>query len=105
MVNQSLKRLLCICLFILSNIIVILPVLTIKVLNITLNKYFQTFFAYLTILPWCESLTCLFFNEMKFNFMKKNFISKKNHLLQQRIGTRLSLYRENTTNSQTNEDK
>jgi len=105
MVNQSLKRLLSICLFILSNIIVILPVLTIKVLSITLNTYFRTFFVYLTILPWCESLTFLFFNEMKFNFMKKYFQSKKNHLLQQRIGTRLSLYRKNTTDSQTNEDK
>ncbi|CAF3773541.1 unnamed protein product [Rotaria sordida] len=96
MVNQSLKRLLYVSLFVLSNIISILPGLTIKSLNITLNIYFRIFFIYLTILPWCESVTFLFFNEMKFRFIKKKFITKKNPDLQQRIGTRLSSYRENT---------
>ncbi|CAF0918811.1 unnamed protein product [Rotaria sordida] len=87
MVNQSLKRLLYVSLFVLSNIISILPGLTIKSLNITLNIYFRIFFIYLTILPWCESVTFLFFNEMKFRFIKKKFITKKNPDLQQRIGT------------------
>jgi len=53
MVNQSLKRVLSICLFILSNIIVILPILIIKIFNIKLNLYIRIFFIYLTILPWC----------------------------------------------------
>ncbi|CAF4636322.1 unnamed protein product, partial [Rotaria sp. Silwood2] len=95
LVNRSLKRLLFVLLFVLSNIIAIFPALTIKAFNITLNINFRIFFTYLTILPWCESLTFLFFTEMKFNFIKKSFKSKKNPDLQQRIGTRLRSYREN----------
>jgi len=94
MVNRSLKRLLSICLFVLSNIIVILPILTIKIFHIKLNLYFRIFFLYLTILPWCESITFLFFNEMKFNLLKKTSPKKIDPLLQQRIGRRLSSYRE-----------
>jgi hypothetical protein len=40
---------------------------------------------------------------MKFNFLKKNFSTKKNHHLEQRIGKRLSTYRENIIHIQTNE--
>ncbi|CAF3539764.1 unnamed protein product, partial [Adineta steineri] len=65
LINQSLKRLLSICLFILSNIIVILPVLTMKILNITLNYHIQIIFIFLTVLPWCESITFVFFDEMQ----------------------------------------
>jgi hypothetical protein len=103
MVEQSLKRLLSICLFVFSNMIVILPILTIKSFNIQLNVYLRSFFIYLTILPWCESITFLFFNEMKYNFLKKKFpISNRNH---QRIGRRLSSYRESIIHIQTNPHK
>jgi hypothetical protein len=103
MVEQSLKRLLSICLFVFSNMIVILPILTIKSFNIQLNVYLRSFFIYLTILPWCESITFLFFNEMKYNFLKRNFpISNRNH---QRIGRRLSSYRESIIHIQTNPHK
>jgi hypothetical protein len=94
MVNRSLTRILSICLFISSNIIVILPILTIKIFHIKLNLYFRLFFIYLTILPWCESITFLFFNEMKFNLRKISSSIKTNPQLQQRIGRRLSSYRE-----------
>ena len=105
MVDESLKRLLSIRLFILSNIIAILPVLTIKTLNITLNIHFQLFFIYLTLLPWCESTTFLFFKEMQFNFRKKTFQLNENYLLQKRIGKRLSSYREYVINIQTKQNK
>lgn len=95
MVNQSLKRLLSIYLFFLSNIIVILPTLIIKIFNLTLNIYFRSIFIYFTILPWCESITFLFFPEMKYNFFQKKIPMKINHYLQQRIGRRLSSYQEN----------
>ncbi|CAF4007659.1 unnamed protein product [Rotaria magnacalcarata] len=87
MVNQSLNRILSICLFVISNIIVILPILTIKTWNITLNMYFQIFFIYLTMLPWCESITFLFFKEMRFYFIKIPSQLKENCSLQQRVGT------------------
>lgn len=104
MVNKSLKRLLSIYLFLLSNIIVILPVLTIKIFNINLNIYFRIFFIYLTNLPLCESITFIFFHEMKFYFIKKNFQTKLNYQLQQRIGRRLSSYQESIMNIQINEN-
>ena len=105
MVNQSLKRLLSIYLFVLSNIISILPVLTIKTLNITLNIHFRLFFIYLTVLPWCESVTFLFFKEMQVNFRKKIFRLNENYLLQKRIGKRLSSYRLYAINIQPKQDK
>jgi hypothetical protein len=98
MVNQSLKRILSICLFLLSNIIVILPVLTMKVFHINFNIYFRIIFIYLTILPWCESITFLFFHELKFRLIRQNFPTKKDHHSQELIGRRLSSYRESMTN-------
>lgn len=92
MVNRSLKRLSSICLFVISNMIVILPILTVKVFDLQLNIYFRIFFIYLTMLPWCESLTFLFFKEMKFNFLKKTYDLNENPHLRERIGTRLSTY-------------
>lgn len=94
MVNQSLKRLLAISLFLLSNFIVILPVLTLKILMIHLNDYIRMILIYLTILPWCESVTFLFFSEMKFHSVKRTIRTTKNSQLQQRIGSRLSSYYE-----------
>jgi hypothetical protein len=99
MVNRSLKRLVSISLFSLSNIIVILPILTIKTFSIPLNIYFQVFFIYLSILPWCESTTFLCFNEMK--YIRKSFQSDKSYHLQQRIGRRLSSYRESIIHIET----
>jgi hypothetical protein len=99
MVNQSLKRLLSICLFLISNMISILPVLTVKIFHINLNIYFRIFFIYLTILPWCESITFLFFDELKIDLRRKKIrITKNTHHLQQRIGSRLSSYQENMIN-------
>lgn len=95
MVNRSLRRLTYTCLFILSNIIVILPVLTTKTFKITLNIYIRIILIHLTMLPWFESLTCLFFKEMKFDCTKRPPQLKATTPLQQRVGTRLSSYREN----------
>ncbi|CAF4403148.1 unnamed protein product, partial [Adineta steineri] len=105
LINQSLKRLLSICLFILSNIIVILPVLTMKILNVTLNYHIQIIFIFLTVLPWCESITFVFFDEMQCNFIKNTFQSNRKHRIQEHIGRRLSAYREDNPPIQTIEDK
>lgn len=93
MVNQSLKRLLAVSLFLFSNLIVILPVLTLRVLKISLNDYLRIILIYFTALPWCESITFLFFSEMKYHSMKNTFQTTKTcQLQQQRIGNRLSSY-------------
>jgi hypothetical protein len=108
MVNRSLKRLHILCLFVLSNIIVILPVLTIKVFDISLNINQRIFFIYLTSLPWLDSITFLFYRETKFNyincFLKKTNLNE-NYLRQQRIGRRLSSYRDNIVGILTVEEK
>jgi hypothetical protein len=50
--------------------------------------------VYLTTLPWIDCITFLFYNEMRFNwkkcFSKKIIVDER----QQRIGRRLSSYRE-----------
>ena len=97
MVNQSLNRLLAICLFLISNIIVTLPVLTIKIFNLSLNIPQRLVLVYLTTLPWMDCITFFFYNETRFNckhcFAKKIIINENYHR-QKRIGRRLSLYRE-----------
>jgi len=98
MINRSLKRLLVISLFVISNIIVTLPLLTIKIFNISLNIYQRIFFIYLTTLPWIDCITFLFYDETKFNGIKifsKKIVLNENLYRQQRIGRRLSSYREN----------
>jgi hypothetical protein len=98
MVHRSLKRLLAISLFVISNIIVTLPLLTIKISNISLNIYQRIFFIYLTTLPWIDCITFLFYDETKFNGIKvfsKKIVLNENFYRQQRIGRRLSSYREN----------
>jgi len=97
MVNRSLKRLLAICLFLLSNIIVTLPILTINIFNLSLNIYQRLVLVYLTTLPWIDCITFLFYDEMRFNwndcFSKRNIVNE-NYTRQQRIGRRLSSYKE-----------
>ena len=100
MVNQTLKRLRAVCLLVLSNIIAILPILTIKIFNIQLNRWFHLFLIYLTILPWCESIIFLFFEEMRYRSMRTNFPSQKKTHLQQIVGTRLSAYRDSRVDVQ-----
>jgi len=98
MVDRSLKRLIAISLFVISNIIVTLPLLTIKISNISLNIYQRIFFVYLTTLPWIDCITFLFYDETKFNGIKifsKKIVLNENFYRQQRIGRRLSSYREN----------
>jgi hypothetical protein len=94
MVNRSLKRLLVVCLFLISNIIATLPILTIKIFNLSLNIQQRICLVYLTTLPWIDCITFLFYNEMRFNwkkcFSKKIIVDER----QQRIGRRLSSYRE-----------
>lgn len=94
MVNLSLKRLSAIYLFVLSNIIAILPILTIKVFKISCSPTMYLVFTYITALPWCESLTCLCFPEMRYHPFEKPFFSLENQLLRQQIGSRLSSYSE-----------
>jgi hypothetical protein len=97
MVNRSLKRLLSISLFLISNIISTLPLLTIKISNISLNTHQRIIFIYFTTLPWIDSITFLFYDEMKFNGIKifsKKIVVNDNFYRQQRIGRRLSSYRE-----------
>jgi hypothetical protein len=98
MVNRSLRRLLAICLFLISNIIVIIPILTINIFNIPLNINQRIFLVYMTTLPWIDCITFLFYNETRFNW--KNCFSKKiiineNYQRLIRIGRRLSSYKEN----------
>ncbi len=100
MVNRSLKRLLVISLFLLSNIFATLPLLTMKIYDLSMNIYVKIIFIYLTILPWMDCLTFLFYDEMKFNgikiFSKRTILNEHFHR-QQRIGRRLSSYRESMT--------
>ena len=96
MVNRSLKRLLAISLFLISNIIATLPLLTIKIWGLSINVPLRITFIYLTTLPWLDCLTFLFYDEVKFNGMKifsKKITSKEHFYRQQRIGRRLSSYR------------
>ena len=103
MVNQSLKRLSSIGLFVSSNILVILPILTLKIANITLPPLLHLLVIYFTVLPWCESVTFLFFPEMKYRSNRSPSRSTKNRRLQQRIGSRLSAYRESEFDVQIDE--
>ncbi|UJR23352.1 hypothetical protein I4U23_026364 [Adineta vaga] len=99
MVNHSLKRLFNIILFLISNIILILPIITIKLMRISLTTHQRLFFLYLTTLPWIDCIAFLFYDEMKFNSMK--WFSKgpipipnQTQVHQQRVGRRLSAYQE-----------
>ena len=94
MVLRSLQRLRSAGLFILSNTVVILPVLTVKALDLKLNSYFQNILIFFSILPWCESLAFIFFNELKYVYTRAAPRVTKDDHLQQVIGTRLSAYRE-----------
>ena len=98
MVNQSLKRLRTIALSVLSNMIVILPVLTIKIFDISLTKSQRLFVLYLTTLPWFDSLAFIFYRETQLTCLdccSKRSASSEDFYRRQRIGRRLSSYREN----------
>ena len=104
MVNRSLKRLLLIGCFLLSNILSTLPLLIIKISNKNLNIQQRLIFVYLTVLPWIDGICFLFYDEMKFNGIKifsKRIPFDENLYRQQRIGRRLSLYHESPTPMQT----
>jgi len=108
MVNHSLKRLVIIYLFLISNIIAILPILTIKIFDISLYISYRLVFIYLTTLPWIDCITFLFYDETKFNrikFVSRKIISNRNYQHRQRIGRRLSSYRENIIHMQTVDEK
>ena len=98
MVNWSLKRLRTVSISVLSNIIVILPVLTIRVFDLQLTEGQRLFFIYLTMLPWLDSITFLFYAEIRSSCCcccsRRRFTDEDFHRLQ-RIGRRLSAYREN----------
>jgi hypothetical protein len=104
MINRSLKRLLIISLFVISNIISTLPLLMINIFDLSLNNYQKIFFIYLTTLPWMDCLIFLFYDEMKFNGIRifsKRSVLNEHFYRQQRIGRRLSSYRESFTGIQT----
>ena len=101
MVNCSLKRLFSICLLVISNIIATLPILTIQIFDISLNLYQRILFIYLTTLPWIDCIAFSFYNETKFNKIifspkKIKIVSNDYCTRQQRIGRRLSSYKQNT---------
>ncbi|CAF4274153.1 unnamed protein product [Rotaria socialis] len=88
MVNRSLKRLLTVCLFLISNMIATLPILTLKIFNISLNIYLKLFLIYFTTLPWIDFITFFFYNETKLVKTKnvsKKIISNEHYTLQQLI--------------------
>ena len=98
MVNRSLKRLRTIYLLVLSNMIVILPVLAIKIFGVSLNRSQRTVFIYMTSLPWLDSMMFFFYNETKFDAghcCSTTPTVDAEYQRQQRIGRRLSSYREN----------
>lgn len=98
MVNRSLKRLLAICLFVLGNILSTLPMLTLRLSQLSIDYRLRIVLIYLTTLPWLDCLTFFFYDEMKFNgihIFSRRTISNENFYRQQRIGRRLSSYREN----------
>lgn len=97
MVNRSLRRLRVIILSVLSNIFVILPVLTIKIFDISLSKFQRMFLVYFTMLPWLDCLTFLSYDETRLNGIgccPKNTSGKTERYQRQRIGRRLSAYRD-----------
>ena len=97
MVNRSLKRLLAISLFVLSNILSTLPMLTLRLSQFTIDYRLRIVLIYFTVLPWLDCLTLFFYDEMKFNGIKifsKRMISSEYFYRQQRIGRRLSSYQE-----------
>ncbi|CAF0797977.1 unnamed protein product [Adineta ricciae] len=97
MVNHSLKRLFNICVFLLSNLLVILPIITIKLLKISLTNHPRLMFLYLTTLPWIDCIGFLLYDEIRLNRSKwfaRRSIRSKTQLRQQQIGRRLSSYRE-----------
>lgn len=104
MVNRSLKRLIFIGLFLLSNILSTLPLLIIKISNKNLNLQQRLVFVYLTVLPWIDAICFLFYDEMRFNGIKifsKQIVFDESFYRQQRIGRRLGLYQENPLPTQT----
>lgn len=97
-VNRSLKRLLAIILFVLSNILGTLPMLTLKLSHFPIDDHLRITMIYLTTLPWLDCLTFLFYDEMKFNgiqIFSRRIMSNEYFYRQQRIGRRLSSYQEN----------
>lgn len=98
MVNRSLKRLLVISVFLCSNILATLPLLATKISSIDLNLHQRLVFLYLTVLPWMDWICFLFYDEMRFSGIKiftKRTVFDDGFYRQQRIGRRLSSYREN----------
>lgn len=94
MVDSSLKRLLAISLFTLSNMLAILPILTLKVFRVTWTPPFYLCLICLSALPWCEAFTCLLFPEFRYYPIRNPIRSAKEQILQQQIGSRLSSYSE-----------
>lgn len=97
MVNRSLKRLLAIILFVLSNSLSTLPILTLKLSHFPIDNHLRITLIYLTTLPWLDCLTFFLYDEMKFNGIKifsRRMMSNEYFHRQQRIGRRLSSYRE-----------
>ena len=66
-------------------------------MKISLNTYQQMFFLYFTTLPWIDCIAFLLYDEIKLN-KTRSFLRKSTRnetpLYQQRIGKRLSSYRE-----------
>lgn len=103
MINRSLKRLRTLGLSVLSNIVAILPVLTIRLFDLPLTKAQRLFFIYLTMLPWLDSITFPFYTEIQsscFRCCSKRTFANEDYYRLQRIGHRLSSYRENKTELQ-----
>ncbi|CAF1035741.1 unnamed protein product [Rotaria sp. Silwood1] len=97
MVNLSLKRIRTVYLFVISNMIATLPVLTMRLFNISIDIYQRIFLIYFTTLPWLDCITFLFYHETKLikrNCFPKRSVSHENVNRQQRIGRRLNSYRE-----------
>ncbi|CAF1193476.1 unnamed protein product [Didymodactylos carnosus] len=118
LVDISLKRIQSSILFVLSNMIVIIPILIIKLFQITLTTSVRLILIFLTSLPLCECFTFLFYDEFKlttklclFTFQKliikkKNNNNNKNntnilkstyqneYMYEEQIGIKLSSYRE-----------
>lgn len=93
LVDQSLKRLKSICIFVLSNMIAILPVLTMNIFYKNPHFSIKLTIIYFSILPWIESVMFLFFPELNHRAIKKR-MSFNSYRVQKRIGERLSSHRD-----------
>ncbi|CAF0761413.1 unnamed protein product [Didymodactylos carnosus] len=109
LVDLSLKRLQSAILFVSSNIVVIIPILIVKLFQLTLTTSIRLILIFLTSLPLCECLTFLFYEELKltnvcFHTLLKRCEKEEVYILKstsktdcryrEEIGTKLSSYRE-----------